>query len=217
MHSKILLLEDDHALSATLKDFLEEESFRVDTVYDPYSALDMAYKSKYDCYLLDVNLPYESGFDMLRKLRDSGDTTPAIFVTSRSDSESLNTGFGVGADDYLKKPIDLDELNCRIHALLRRQARTPKITVGKYEFDIFSKKLFRDDEEMDISVKAGRLLQALLESNEKVLSSDQLKAAIWSSSEEYSDGSLRVYITQLKRYFGDDLQNIRGVGYCLKR
>jgi len=217
MQSKILLLEDDHALSETMKDFLEEESFSVDSVYDPYSAFDMAYKNHYDCYLLDVNLPYESGFDMLKKLRASGDTTPAIFITSRNDKDSLVEGFEVGADDYLKKPVDLDELHCRIEALLRRKSRVRFITIKDYQFDINSKQLLKDNVEMDISTKAGRLLQVLIEANNSVVSSSELKENTWSSHEEASEGSLRVYITQLKKYFGDDLQNIRGVGYCLKR
>jgi DNA-binding response OmpR family regulator len=217
MQSKILLLEDDHALSETMKDFLEEESFSVDSVYDPYSAYDKAYKNHYDCYLLDVNLPYESGFDMLKKLRASGDTTPAIFITSRNDKGSLVEGYEVGADDYLKKPVDLDELHCRIEALLRRKSRVRFINIKDYQFDIHSKQLFKDNVEMDISTKAGRLLQVLIEANNSVVSSSELKEKIWSSHEGASEGSLRVYITQLKKYFGDDLQNIRGVGYCLKR
>jgi DNA-binding response OmpR family regulator len=217
MQSRILLLEDDHLLCATVKDFLEEESFSVDSVYDPYSAYDKAYKNHYDCYLLDVNLPYESGFDMLRKLRASGDTTPAIFITSRNDKGSLVEGYEVGADDYLKKPVDLDELHCRIEALLRRKSRIQFVTIKDYKFDIYSKKLLKDDMEMDISTKAGRLLQVLIEANECVVPTNELKDSLWSSSEDGSDGSLRVYVTQLKKYFGDDLQNIRGVGYCLKR
>lgn len=217
MQSKILLLEDDHALSETMKDFLEEESFSVDSVYDPYSAFDMAYKNHYDCYLLDVNLPYESGFDMLKKLRASGDTTPAMFITSRNDKNSLVEGYEVGADDYLKKPVDLDELHCRIDALLRRKSRIQFIPIKEYRFDIYSKKLLKNDIEMEISTKAGRLLQALIEANGCVVSASELKDSLWSSSEDGSDGSLRVYITQLKKYFGEDIQNIRGVGYCLKR
>ncbi len=217
MQSRILLLEDDRSLCDTLKDFLEEESFTVDAVYDPYSAFDLAYRRQYDCYVLDVNLPYESGFEMLQKLRDGGDTTPAMFVTSKNDTRSLVEGFGVGADDYLKKPVDLDELHCRIEALLRRQSRAQFIDINEYKFDIYSKKLFKDNIEMEISIKAGRLLQALIEANSVVVPIQELKEQLWSSSEEWSDGSLRVYITQLKKYFGDELQNVRGVGYCLKR
>lgn len=217
MQSKILLLEDDHALNETMKDFLEEESFNVDSVYDPYSAYDKAYKNHYDCYLLDVNLPYESGFDMLKKLRASGDTTPAMFITSRNDKDSLVEGFEVGADDYLKKPVDLDELYCRIEALLRRRSRNRLVDIKGYQFDIHSKKLLKDNMEMDISTKAGRLLQVLIEADSSVVALNELKEKIWSSGEEASDGSLRVYITQLKRYFGDDIQNVRGLGYCLKR
>ncbi|MGW8168888.1 MAG: response regulator transcription factor [Sulfurovaceae bacterium] len=216
MHARLLLLEDDRLLNATLKDFLEDEGFGVDATFDPYSAFDLTYKRKYDCYLLDVKLPYESGFDMLSKLRNSGDMTPAMFITSKSDTASLQEGFDAGADDYLKKPVDLDELLCRVRALLKRQTRLQKVPIGEYQFDIYSKKLFRENEEMELSIKAGQLLQLLIEANGRVLSLDEIKAALWSSANEASDGSLRVYITQLKKYFNDNIRNIRGIGYCLE-
>jgi len=110
MPPRILLLEDDKLFNETLQDFLEEEEYELEYALDPYTALDLAYEQNFDLYLFDVNLPYESGFDLLKKLRESGDSTPTIFITSRDDKESLREGFMVGADDYIKKPIDLDEL-----------------------------------------------------------------------------------------------------------
>jgi two-component system response regulator QseB len=217
MSIRLLLLEDDRALNATLKDFLEDDGYNVDSAFDPYSAFEMSYKKRYDCYLLDVKLPYENGFDMLTKLRASGDKTPAMFITSKNDTASLKRGFEVGADDYLKKPIDLDELSCRVNALIKRQIRDDKINIHGYTFDIHSKKLFLNDKEMELSIKGGQLLQALIEASGRVISSEEIKASVWSSASEASDGSIRVYITQLKKYFGDHLENIRGIGYCLKR
>lgn len=217
MGVQLLLLEDDRVLNATLKDFLEDDGYTVDSAYDPYSAFEMSYKKRYDCYLFDVKLPYESGFEMLSKLRASGDKTPAMFITSKNDTASLRLGFEVGADDYLKKPIDLDELSCRVHALLRRQSRDDKVNIHGHVFDIHSKKLFINDNELDLSIKAGQLLQVLIEANGRTVSSEEIKSSIWSSASDASDGSVRVYITQLKKYFGDNLENIRGIGYCLKR
>ncbi len=213
MATKILLLEDDKLFNETLQDFLEEEGFELDCALDPYSALELTYKYIYDLYLFDVNLPYESGFDLLHKLRQSGDTTPTIFLTSRDDKASLTQGFKSGADDYMKKPIDLDELLLRVSALLRRQVRKEKITIDEYSLDMLSKTLYREDEALDVTKKAVELLVLLLKSNGEVVSSDEIKNRLWAAGQNASDGALRVYITQLKKYFGDKIVNVRGVGY----
>ena len=213
MAVKILLLEDDKLFNETLQDFLEEEGFFLDTALDPYSALELSYENNYDLYLFDVNLPYESGFDLLKKLRQSDDVTPTIFLTSRDDKASLAQGFAVGADDYMKKPIDLDELLLRIQALLRRQVRKERVTIGEYTLDMVGKALFHHSEELDVSKKAVELLVLLVQANGEVVSSDMIKNRLWAAAQNASDGSLRVYITQLKKYFPDTIVNVRGVGY----
>ena len=213
MSIKILLLEDDKLFNETLQDFLEEEGFEVDTVLDPYSALDLTYKHPYDLYLFDVNLPYENGFDLLKKLRESGDVTPTIFLTSREDKASLTQGFETGADDYMKKPIDLDELLLRIGALLRRQARKDRVNIGAYVLDIVAKTLYLQDEALEVTQKAVELLVLLVEAKGEVVSSEIIKNRLWAAGQHASDGSLRVYVTQLKKYFPDNIVNVRGIGY----
>jgi len=213
MSARILLLEDDPLFGETLEEFLEEEGFEVTTLLDPYSALDLLYKELFDLYLFDVNLPYESGFDLLKKLRESGDMTPTIFLTSREDKDSLQEGFGVGADDYMKKPVDLDELLLRIQALLRRQVRESKLTLGDYTIDTLSKIVIYQGSPIDISHKGVELLLLLLQAKGEVVSSEVIKARLWAADKPASDGALRVYITQLKKYFPHTITNIRGVGY----
>ena len=213
MSIKILLLEDDKLFNETLQDFLEEEGFVLDTALDPYTALDLSYENNYDLYLFDVNLPYENGFELLEKLRDAGDMTPTIFITSRDDKTSLTQGFTKGGDDYLTKPVDLDELLLRIRAVLRRQTRTQVVKVGDYTFDTSSKVLYDNDNILELTQKASELLYVLLQGQGKVVSIEQIKERLWSSAEESSEGALRVYITQLKKYFPTQIQNIRGVGY----
>ncbi len=210
---RILLLEDDSLFNETLQDFLEEEGFSLGTALDPYSALELTYERNYDLYLFDVNLPYESGFDLLEKLRQSGDVTPTIFLTSRDDKASLTQGFETGADDYMKKPIDLDELLLRIQALLRRQVRKERMTVGEYSLDMVGKTLFHNNKELDVTKKAVELLVLLVQADGEVVSSDTIKNRLWAAGQNASDGSLRVYITQLKKYFPDAIVNVRGVGY----
>ena len=211
---KILILEDDKLFNETLEDFLEEEGFNVAFALDPYSALELAYKQKFDLYLFDVNLPYETGFSLLKKLRDSGDNTPTIFLTSRDDKHSLTEGFDVGADDYMKKPIDLDELLLRIRAVLRRKYRSDKITVGEYTIDVMAKKLYHKNKQLKVTTKAIELLLLLLNAKGEVVQTIQIEEQLWHSNEEVSLGAIRVYVTILKKYFLN-IENIRGVGYRL--
>lgn len=211
--ARILILEDDKLFNETLEDFLEEEGHSLYCALDPYSALDLSYEYVFDLYLFDVNLPYESGFELLDKLRQSGDATPCIFITSREDKASLKEGFGKGGDDYIQKPVDLDELSLRIQAVLRRQVRSEMVQIDMYLFDILTKTLYLNGQEVELSIKGGELLLTLLEGQGRVVPLDQIKERLWSSAEESSDGALRVYIAQLKKYFPTQIQNVRGVGY----
>jgi DNA-binding response OmpR family regulator len=216
MSTHILLLEDDKLFNETLQDFLEEEGFSVDGVYDPYSALDLTFDNNYDLYLFDVNLPYENGFDLLKKLRACDDMTPTIFITSRDDRNSLYEGFKEGGDDYIVKPVDLDELLLRIQALLRRQIRLQKIQIDSYEFDSITKKLYFNNEPIEISMKVAELLLILLKGQGEVVTFEEIKAKLWTTSQEASDKALRVYVTQLKKYFPTQIKNIRGIGYQMR-
>ncbi len=211
--ARVLVLEDDQLFNETIEDFLEEEGYAVKCALDPYTALDLSYKYVFDLYLFDVNLPYENGFDLLEKLRSSGDMTPAIFLTSRDDKDSLTQGFSIGADDYMKKPIDFDELLLRMQALLRRQVRKERINIGKYSLDTVAKILYLEDEILDVTHKAIELLVLLVQADGEVVSSEEIKNRLWAAGQSASDGSLRVYVTQLKKYFPESISNVRGIGY----
>jgi len=213
---RILLLEDDVLFNETLEDFLEEEGFVLDSVLDPYSALDLSYEHNYDLYLFDVNLPYESGFSLLDTLRKAGDETPCIFLTSREDKASLEEGFSSGGDDYLRKPVDLDELLLRIKAILRRKIRKNFIQIGEYHFDTINKMLYKDDIPIKLNTKAKELLLLLLEGKGELVSLEYIKERLWSSAEGSSEGALRVYVTQLNKYFPKLIQNVRSMGYKMK-
>jgi DNA-binding response OmpR family regulator len=211
--SKILLLEDDRLLNETIQDVLEDEGFEVIGVLDPYSAADLCYEQKFDLYLFDVNLPYENGFEFLDKLRASGDHTPTIFITSREDKASLQKAFGLGCDDYMKKPLDMDELILRINAILKRALKKESITVDGYAIDCEAKLIYKDDNIIDISPKAIEVLLALLSSKPHAVTIETLLSSLGSNSKMPSSGVVRVYITQLKKYFDSHIENIRGVGY----
>jgi DNA-binding response OmpR family regulator len=121
---KLLLLEDDHVLAESLIELLQSENFDIVHVVNSQGALNQTFLQNFDLFLLDVNVPLFNGFELLKNLRDSGDKTPAIFLTALNDIASLSKGFDVGADDYIKKPFDFDELIIRINAILKKQYHT---------------------------------------------------------------------------------------------
>ena len=116
---KILLLEDDVILQEIIEEFLVEKGYKVDSFFDGEKALDAVGESSYDLLLLDVNVPNIDGFEILAYLRDIGNTTPTIYITSLAGIEDLKKGFALGADDYLKKPFDLEELDARISHIMK--------------------------------------------------------------------------------------------------
>ncbi|HGZ70251.1 MAG TPA: response regulator transcription factor [Nitratifractor sp.] len=212
MKKKILLLEDDKLYNETLQDFLEDEGYSVESVYDPYSAYDKTYSNHYDLYLFDINLPFEDGIEALGNLRSANDETPTIFITSRDDKESLLRGFSVGADDYIRKPVDLDELLLRIKAVLYRVQKENITTLGEYRLDREKKDLYKGAEAEHLGLKPFLLLDFFLLHDTKALSLEEIYRAVWRD-EEPSNGALRVYIAKLKKYFPNAIEVIRGYGY----
>jgi len=118
---KILYLEDDVALSATIEEFLTDQGYDVVTAFSGNDVLEYSYDEVFDLFIFDVQVPKIDGFELLKSLREAGITTPTIFTTSRSSIDDLTTGYDVGADDYLKKPFELQELLLRVKALIKRE------------------------------------------------------------------------------------------------
>ncbi len=214
----ILLLEDDLLFSESLEDFLEEAGFCVDICNDGECALEKSYENHYDLLLLDVNVPKINGFEVLQSIREQNNDTPAIFLTSFRDKESVLKGFDKGADDYLKKPVDLDELHSRILALLKRSNRIIKdIKVGKYLYNPKEKKLSYQDEELTLSKKLSDLLDIFIEHKNQLITKEQICERLWEWDKQPSEGSLRVYINELKKIIGKEMiQNQKGIGYKLE-
>ncbi len=215
MRGKLLLLEDDRLFGETLVDFLEGEGYDVVHFLSAKPAIEAVYEyDGFDLYLLDVNVPDLNGFDLLKQLRESGDTTPAIYITSARDKEALAQGFHSGADDYMKKPIDLDELLLRIEAQLRRLRKSQKMEIGEYLFDMERQVLYRGGEPVQLPKKLAELLGLLLRNRGEVVSTEEILEEIYGE-ESPGTGVLRVYINKLKQLFGrESIRNIRGVGYC---
>jgi len=214
MSIKILLLEDDLLFAESLEDFLDEEGFEVQTVHNPNQALELTYTQKYDLYLLDINLPIMSGIEFLDELRQSGDLTPAIFLTSYQDKEVMKEGFLKGCDDYLKKPVDLEELHLRILSLMKRYRGDEKQCINDICIDIEQKRVYKDGQELEVTLREFDLIALLFRNKDKVVSKEMITDALWTNDEDGSDGAIRVYITRLKKILDTDaLKNIRGLGY----
>jgi DNA-binding response OmpR family regulator len=213
---KILLLEDDQLFAETLTDLLEESGFEVIHVPNGQDALDATFDKKFDIYLLDINVPLLSGITLLKELRDSNDNTPTIFLTSHKDKEMLKNGFLSGADDYITKPFDSDELLLRIEALLRRTKANKAKCVKLLCHDEVHQRFFYDSVEMDLSKKEYELLLLLMRHADNAVPKELILDELWSSSESGSDGAIRVYINRIKQLLPQmEIQNIRGIGYKL--
>ena len=214
--ARILLLEDDNILSETLFELLEEEGYEVELVSDGNSVLEITQQHSFELMLFDVNVPDYNGFELLSMLRVSGNQTPCIFLTSLSDIASLSKGFEVGADDYLKKPFDFDELLVRIGAVLRK-------SFASVENEISYKNLMYKIATNELYSKGGKLLP-LAPQEQKILSlffknigetvakNDFLYEL--GSDGDSSEGALRVYIAKLRK-IGLEIQTIKGIGYRL--
>jgi len=215
---KILLLEDDVLFAQSLEDFLQESGFLVDICTNGESALEKSYENSYDCMLLDINVPKLNGFEVLQNIRDQNNNTPAIFLTSFSDKESVLKGFDKGADDYLKKPIDLDELYSRINALLKRTHNFANtIQVGKHLYNPMQKTLTHEEKELILPKKLSFLLEILIEHKNSLVTKEMIAKKLWEWNEEPSEGSLRVYINELKKIIGKEMIiNQKGFGYKLE-
>ena len=212
----ILVLEDDRLFNETLCEFLEEEGYDSVGVYDARSAIERCYHQRFDLYLLDINLPLDNGLNLLRSLREGGDETPAIFLTSREDRASLIEGLKIGADDYLKKPVDLEELALRIRANIRRHQGPERYEIDGYLVDAGRYRIFRGKREIELGRKPFELLLLLLKSGGETVTTEQIASSLWPTAQEASFGAIRVYVTQLKKLFGKRIENIRGVGYCFR-
>ena len=213
---RLLVLEDNVLLLETLEDFLESCGYTLGCYHDGLQALEACYQERFDLYLLDINVPSLNGLDFLKELRESGDKTPAIFITSSTDKPTLSRGFGNGADDYIKKPFDLEELSLRIQAVLAR-SKTQEVTLKideKYSLDIIRKQLLYQGKEQEIHLKDFELLCLFIENRGKVVTKEMIASRLWAPSEPINEGAVRVYVNNLKKIFGkESITNLRGIGY----
>lgn len=213
---KILLLEDDLLFGETLTDLLEENGYEVTHAPNGQDALDATFSQRFELYLLDINVPLISGVTLLKELREANDLTPSIFLTSHKDKEMLKNCFLSGADDYVTKPFESEELLLRIAALLRRTKVNQTQCINLLCHDEVHQRISYDSIELDLSKKEYDLLLLLMRHVDNSVPKELILSELWSSSESGSEGAIRVYINRIKQLLPQmEIQNIRGIGYKL--
>ncbi|MGD9655402.1 MAG: response regulator transcription factor [Sulfuricurvum sp.] len=206
--SKLLFLEDDPNLSESVSEYLEEQGYEVVCVYDASSAEDILFEQKFDLLLLDVNVPGGDGFSLLKSSRKEGNSTPAIFITSRNAMNDVEEGFLSGGDDYIRKPYELKELLLRIQTILKRNFyHNPSETLSLSDsiaYDIDNLVLSVDGKEQPLQLKEHKLLKLFIQHKNELLSHEVIMEHLWDYDETPSDGSLRTYIKTLRKLLGKD-------------
>jgi len=199
-------------LGESLEEYLELDGLEIDWVQDGEQVLEKTFDTRYDLYVLDINVPEINGLDLLRELREAGDQTPAIYISALSDIESIAEGFEAGAVDYLKKPFDPEELALRI----RHRFRAPQssmITYGTLRFDPATGLVETGDETIHLGEVQKRIFARLLERPGEIVTAE----ALFEYLREPSYNALRVMLSKMKKRLGIEIRNIRGEGYLLEK
>jgi DNA-binding response OmpR family regulator len=216
---RLLLVEDDTSLAAGLSLALRNKGFAVNHVARGDHALLAVQTDPPDLMILDLGLPDMDGLDVLRQLRNTNRTIPVLILTARDTTSEKIAGLDLGADDYLAKPFDIDELDARLRAMSRRlgSATGSILTAGELSLDLATRELSKGDEPVDLSRREYALLRALMENRGKVLTREALEGKLYAWGEEVASNALEVHIHHLRRKLGADvIKTVRGIGYSLR-
>lgn len=220
---RILLAEDDLNLGVLLVDYLEAEGFEVKLCKDGELALKTFRDNSFDLCLLDVMMPKMDGFSLAKEIRVKDKRTPFIFITAKSLKEDKLKGYDLGADDYIAKPFDEEELLWKIKAVIRRIAPTNSeskaaiSSIGKYTFDFSNQSLTIAGKTKRITEKESEILNFLSDHRNKVIRREDLLKDIWGENDYFFGRSLDVFITKIRKYLKEDpdvaIENVFGVGF----
>ena len=221
-NATILLVEDHDDLAASIGDYLESSGFAMDYAADGAIALNLLAENTYDAIILDLMLPKIDGIRVCERLRERGDGTPILMLTARDQLEDKVTGFNAGADDYLVKPFEMEELNARIKALIRRargEMSDGALRVGDLVFDPRTMRVERGGERLNLSPTSTRILKVLMRESPRLVSREQLENELWGDMLPDSD-TLRSHMYNLRK--GIDrpfktklLHTVQGMGFKL--
>lgn len=222
MNQKILVVEDEPGLLLTLEDRLKAEGFEVVTETDGLSAERHARDETLSLIVLDVMLPGQSGFELIKKLRKGGVKTPVLMLTALGEVDDRVEGLNLGADDYLLKPFDVKELLARVQALLRRAPQPrQQVCLGAAVIDFGASRVTREGQKVDLSARAFKLLAYLLERAGQAVSREELLLTVWGHKATPDTRTVDVHIGWLRKAIEPDpgnpeiLVTVHGVGYRL--
>lgn len=216
---KVLLLEDDELLNEIIEEFLISLKYNVVSIYDGQEALERIYEESFQLLILDVNVPSLNGFNLLRSLKKNKIDIPTIFITSLHTSSDLEEGFDAGADDYIKKPFQLSELNLRINNIRRLRnidvAGIIQINTSiLYNYD--TKLLKVEEKDFTLSKIESKILEFFIKNKERALSIEEISFNNWAYDEMPTATTIRTYIKNLRKMLGKDtITTIKGIGYKL--
>ncbi|MGA1932268.1 response regulator transcription factor [Arcobacter sp. YIC-464] len=219
---RILLVEDNPSIYEFLKKALEQESYAVDIATDGKEGFYLATVNKYDLMILDVMLPYMSGFDLCKQLRDYKIDTSILMLTAKDDSEDIIKGLDSGADDYITKPFVLKELQARIRAILRRNSsNTATLKYKDLQLDTIKKLVYRDEIKIDLTAKEFAILELLVRNENKTVSDSMIIEHVWDMNYTNASNLVKVYIYRLRNKIDKSfdepyIHNIKNIGYTLK-
>ncbi len=217
---RLLLVEDDLMLGKAIKNALESEYNVVDWVMD-FTSCDAALKTTtFEAILLDINLPDKSGLEILKNLRFKKNSTPVLIITARDSVSQKVEGLDLGADDYLAKPFDLDELFARIRSVVRRGkgVATPLLTHSNIELNSIAHTVTQNGNRVELSPKEFAILKLLLENLGKVISRNHLENLLYSWDDSVESNAIEVHIHHLRKKLGSSLvKTIRGAGYVVEK
>src|ERR671915_1627011 len=215
---RVLIVEDDPMIGRAVTAGLQEGGYTVDWVRDGVDAELALSHRVYDLALLDLGLPRRDGLDILKDLRRAGNTLPVVVITARDAVADRVAGLDHGADDYLVKPFDLDELLARTRAVIRRREgrARPEMTYGALSLDPVKRLVHFQGTEVELSAREFAVLEALMKEPGAVVSREKLEDAVYGWGEEVGSNSIEVHLHHLRRKLVPELiRNVRGVGYRL--
>lgn len=224
---KILLVEDDPTLGYLLREYLTMNGFEISLTKTASEALNLLDSHIFELAILDVMLPDKDGFELAKNIKSIHPTIPFLFLTARSLKVDVLKGFSIGAVDYLKKPIDEEELVVRIKALLSRIQTSSKTvtveeisTLGRYRFHYKNQQLAFNEEKISLTKREAELLHFLLSNKNNLCTHKEILSALWGKSDYFNKKSLNVFITHLRKYLQKDpaitIENVHKQGFILK-
>lgn len=216
---RIIVLEDDYKLNSLIKKVLEKDSYIVDSFYNPLEALEKMTNTAYDLIISDIMMPKMDGFEFARIIREDNKEIPILFITAKEAFEDKKRSFLIGVDDYMVKPIDINELVLRVGALLKRAKinNEHKLVIGKTTLDHNSLSVIYNNEEKILPLKEFKILFKLLSYPNKIFTRTQIMNECWGMYTESLDRTIDVHITHLREKISDNedfsIVTVRGLGY----